>query len=356
MIARARRDRRDGSALIVALLVVSLLTLMAIEFAYEVRVDASLSNNALLELKAEYAARSAVNIVKAQLSADWHDERSDATQKSDTPYEDWAQWMIWPQGPADRVLEPLEIGDATVYMTVSDEDGKINVNRLVSGAVDPQGSQAPTDIGLDLITRDAIMALYQEVLEGVDQNILRELVYILADWIDVDDMPRTQYAAERDYYQLLDVPYVCKNGPLNSIDEMLLLRGYNEKVVSGVGNYPGLGAYLTAYGGMDGKINVNTASESVLRAVFNKSGIADSIISKRQEVPYTEGDLVVRNSNPNVPVPPISAKGKARSEVFSCDCLVEIGDYQKLIRCVIMRSLEGPSRPIFKVMMWKELG
>jgi len=48
------------------------------------------------------------------------------------------------------------------------------------------------------------------------------------------------------------------------------------------------------------------------------------------------------------------ARLKTRSEVFSCDCLVEIGDYQKRLRCVLIRK-DGPSRPVFKILMWKEL-
>lgn len=359
MIIRDRHSRRRGSALIIALLVVALLTLMVVEFAYEVRVDASLANNTLLELKAEYAARSAVNIVKAMLRNDWMEDYSKGKQKADTPDEEWAQWMQWPQAPPDRVLEPIEIDDATVYIVVSDEDAKINVNRIVK-AGEPLPGRPPQDMGLDPAVQKAIGMLYQELLVGVDPQVLRELVYILADWIDVDEMPRSEFSAESLYYQLLDVPYVCKNGPLTSIDEMLMLRGYNRKVVTGVGQFPGLKAYLTVYGGMDGAINVNTAPESALRAVFaDNPGIAQTIIERRERQ-YFEGDASLDSifGGASVQDPRLAAlrnRVKTQSQVFSCDCLVEIGDYQKRLRCVLMR-VDGPSKPLFRVLMWKELG
>src|SRR5262249_51109646 len=45
----------------------------------------------------------------------------------------------------------------------------------------------------------------------------------ILDWIDPDDEQREQ-GAERDYYSNLPHPYAPRNGPLASIEELLLVR------------------------------------------------------------------------------------------------------------------------------------
>jgi len=326
-----RRDR--GMALIMAVLVVSLLTLIVVEFAYEMRVDAALANNSLLELEADYAVRSAVNTVKALLRNSMLDQMVvPAHARADTLLDEWAE------------LNQIEVGDATVYMRVTDEDGKININRLVKPGVSP--GLAP-DAGLHVKVKQSLVHLYDQF--GIDPA----LVDMLADWIDLDEVPRSELGSESDYYQsgILDVPYRSKNARIDSIDEMLLIHGYTRKLVFGTGGFPGLQAYLTAYGGMDGRINVNTAPEPVLNAVLGpeNSYVAGRIASERRDQPF-EGmsDLKRR-----LPIGADSSKLKTSSEVFMCDCLVEIRGYRKRVWCVIARK-PYRSRVIFKTLMWKE--
>ena len=44
----------------------------------------------------------------------------------------------------------------------------------------------------------------------------------ILDWIDEDDEPR-EYGAEWDYYAQLQPPYKPKNGPLDTVEELLLV-------------------------------------------------------------------------------------------------------------------------------------
>src|SRR5262249_20352578 len=85
----------------------------------------------------------------------------------------------------------------------------------------------------------------------------------ILDWIDgSSDNPRAN-GAKSSYYAALTPPYRCKNGPLESIEELLLVRGvtprllfgtdYNRNGVNdpgeddGNGWDPGWAAYLTVY-------------------------------------------------------------------------------------------------------------
>jgi len=87
---------------------------------------------------------------------------------------------------------------------VVDEGSKLNVNALV--AMDPsQGG----------VAYNALISL---------PNMTDQIAYSIIDWIDTDDNT-SPGGAEDDYYMGLNPPYHCKNGPLNSIEELLLVQG-----------------------------------------------------------------------------------------------------------------------------------
>ncbi len=54
----------------------------------------------------------------------------------------------------------------------------------------------------------------------------------IMDWIDEDDDPR-EYGAEYDYYQGLSSPYKPTNGPFNTVEELLLVRGVSPQLLFG---------------------------------------------------------------------------------------------------------------------------
>jgi DNA uptake protein ComE-like DNA-binding protein len=54
----------------------------------------------------------------------------------------------------------------------------------------------------------------------------------LWDFLDVDNIPRPE-GAEQEYYDLLATPYSLRNGPLASVDELLLVRGFTRALLYG---------------------------------------------------------------------------------------------------------------------------
>src|SRR5262249_57796060 len=54
----------------------------------------------------------------------------------------------------------------------------------------------------------------------------------ILDWIDADSTPRST-GAEDDYYMGLNPPYHCKNGPLDSLEELLLVKGVTPQLLFG---------------------------------------------------------------------------------------------------------------------------
>jgi DNA uptake protein ComE-like DNA-binding protein len=54
----------------------------------------------------------------------------------------------------------------------------------------------------------------------------------LLDFIDADDVPRPE-GAEQEYYSALPQPYRIHNGPLSTVEQLLLVRGFTPAVVLG---------------------------------------------------------------------------------------------------------------------------
>jgi general secretion pathway protein K len=116
-----------------------------------------------------------------------------------------------------------------------------------------------------------------------------ELTAALIDWLDsgddpftliqTDDLELPVIGAEDLYYQSLAMPYACKNGPLESLEELLIVKGFTKEI------FQMISPYLSA---TDSKqININTAEGEVLRSLSSKVGeqTVELILASRQEAP-----------------------------------------------------------------------
>ena len=135
---------------------------------------------------------------------------------------------------------------------IEDETGKIPINKLITGnAYNPPVK--------DLLVR--LLSLPEFKLEPDRVN---EIVDAIKDWLDKDEEV-TGLGAESSYYRSLANPYAAKNGFLDCIDELLMVKGVTKELYYGTKETPALKECLTVYG--EGAININTAPKLVLRAL-----------------------------------------------------------------------------------------
>jgi len=99
----------------------------------------------------------------------------------------------------------------TIRFGLIDESSKLNLNALVK-------------MGLDAAQTREILMFFPEMTYETADAIL--------DWVDEDDTSR-QYGAESDYYETLPQPYTAKDGPLDSLDELLLVSGVTSEMLYG---------------------------------------------------------------------------------------------------------------------------
>lgn len=163
---------------------------------------------------------------------------------------------------ANISLEDHKLGNGTYSVTITDLERKFNIN---TGANSPQ------------VLEQAF------ILMGADAGESSQIIAAIQDWMDADDDPRIG-GAESSYYQGLTPPYLAKNGPIDDISELLLIRGVTPEMYWGAGstnialpsvpNSAGAQPPTYSVGLVDlftpissGKINPNTASQEVFQLI-----------------------------------------------------------------------------------------
>lgn len=258
-----------GMALLMTLLVISLMLVMTLRFNSSMRSSLTNAANLQGDVSLDNMAKSVFNSARAVLSVDA------AENTYDTLHEDWANLEIFSQ------FFTLFFNQGQGGMNIADHSGRLQVNSLLQKEEENWVvNEDQKEIWLNLLSSEEFDLGEDEAL-----NIIEGII----DWLDEDDEPLGFGGAESSYYQGLDVPYTPRNGPMEYIEELLLVKGMTEELFVGTDEVPGLANLVTTYG-MDGKININTADAFVLNALSDQldQDMVDSMLSFRDN---EENDL-----------------------------------------------------------------
>lgn len=253
--------------LLSVLVVVILLTLAAYQFSELMIQEYSAAQSSLKAVQARSLAESGIYFAVAAVS----NPETFESLLAGNPFDNEAVFgkqVVLDDGRRTgrfSILAPAdgeEMGQGTRYGLV-DEAGKINLNGILR--LDSSGGQL----------RDMLMKL---------PNMTDEIADAIVDWMDTDDTPRTN-GAENSTYQGFSSPYRCKNGPLDSLEELLLVRGVTPQLLFGsdanrngiedpgeVGSGswdPGWAGFLTVY-----SREMNVDNEGNPRTYLNDTNLA----------------------------------------------------------------------------------
>src|SRR6185503_18537847 len=119
-----------------------------------------------------------------------------------------------------------------------------------------------------------------------------QIVDSIQDWRDPNDEHRLNGAESDDYYLKLPVPYRARNANIESINELLQIKGVTSALFEGVDGRPGLRDVLTARA--PGSPNINTAGPVVFCAMGVATAQISTVMQTRLESPYLNppGDIV----------------------------------------------------------------
>jgi len=248
-----------GTALVITLLIIITLAGLTLGFSSDSGVELTLAGYAKDSTRAYQLARSGINIALELLARDEDFEM-------DTFNEDWRQFGSIPL--AEGIVE----AGVSFSGGMVDENSKININLL-------RNSQGEIDEKREAQMRRLFRAM------GVKEERLNPVL----DWLDADDIER-QDGAEGYFYQNLEEPYECANGPFLTVGQVFLVRGMRDLERFGEKKRKKLMDYLTIHS--DGKININTAPKEVLESLGENmdSALAAAIVEYRKEESFESID------------------------------------------------------------------
>jgi general secretion pathway protein K len=246
--------------------VITILTVVVLEFSFAMRTEVNITKNFKEELELYAIATGGVQRAVAELMLR-HDPRVQQLKKTMKTEEVTPEKKEW---VPDGRPYAIEFNQGECEVRIMSESGKMNINAVTETTL----RKVIGNLGLEGEKRDVVV-----------DSIL--------DWRDPDDLYRIN-GAENDYYQSLKEPYRCKNGNLDSIEELLLVRGITpqlfygrkgpkggeeEAKVSGVGLKDIFSIYAPGE-----QVDINSASLQVLRAVLGiPSEAGKAILNAREE-------------------------------------------------------------------------
>jgi DNA uptake protein ComE-like DNA-binding protein len=196
----AARRQREGFVLVAVLIVILLASMVAMSLLFRVRAEQTATNASAGGDQASAAAMSgiqeAMRLVKeATEDADWQDNPRAFRDRFvfDDGVNRW-YFSVY-SAAADETSTEQRFG-------LTDEAGKVNINHA-----------------------------HQADLEKIPQ-MTAPLAEAARDFIDFDNLER-QEGAEQEYYSALAQPYQIRNGPLVTLDELLLVRGFTPLLLYG---------------------------------------------------------------------------------------------------------------------------
>jgi general secretion pathway protein K len=263
VIGRGRRDpvgrcakrmkRQRGVALIIALILVALATILATKLTFDGFIE---RRRAIGVLAAEQALQFGMGA--EALAADVLAQDLQNSAQLTTLSAPWAQpTQPLPITPQDNPEgEPI----GTLQGQLEDMQGRFNLNNLgrVTQGTGPQGTAGA-------ITQDPeALAQFQRLLVLV--GLEPKWAGMARDWIDADDLPTSPDGAEDQIYTSQTPPYRTGNWPMMSPTELMNLPGF------GADRYRKIAPYVTALPTATASINICTAPAPVLESLAANMG------------------------------------------------------------------------------------
>lgn len=225
----------------------------------------------------------------------------------------------------EDAVRVVPVGDGVLTIRIEDEQAKLNPNLMIS----PNGE----------VNAEAYAA-YERFVKAL--KFRRNLVDAAVDWIDKDDTPRAEGAESYDYYKGLIPPYVSKNSPLSSVDELKLVKGYDAKT------FDSIGKNITVY--TDGRININNASKEALMSLSPDMtpDMADRIVEYRLKKPFEDPADIRKISGLATIGFAVQGKVVVASKVFRVFSRAVVGDTVREAESVV--DITGER----KILYWRQ--
>jgi general secretion pathway protein K len=300
------RNRQRGVAVITAMLVVTIGTIIAVNLMWQATLDLR---------RAEAALAGDQGFLYVQGAEAWAADilRLDQVESPESDHlgEEWA-----------IELPPLPVDGGVIAGRLEDLQGRFNLNNLVTVA----GEE-------DEIAR----AQFERLLSLLELD--PALAGLVVDWLDPNVETRFPTGGEDAVYADADPPYRTPNAMITTPSELMAIVGFDRE------SYTRLAPYVAALP-IGTKINVNTASSYVLASLSENLDLstAESLIEERSEAEFTD----INSTFEGLVEPDMLQRIDGVTEHFLLTATVTLGTNPLTMRSVLQRDRSGITRALFR--------
>lgn len=322
-IGNHKSEMKRGSALVVVLWILIIISLIVSMFAFEMQLEAKILTLQRKRFKADQLALAGVELAKSMIAFKDKENTTGEKVSYDDPYMSEAS-KITNGVPVDY---SETFGDGVVALHIDYEEGRRYIKTM---------------------THDDWKMLFDQA--GIPNTDWDSLLDCLDDWQDKGDEHHLNGAESDDpFYKKRG--YECKNAPVDTVDELLLIKGWTTEILYGTPPdvktdepIAGIADQLTTWG--DGKINPNSASREVLSSLKISEDMIDAIVELRLGPDGEPG-----TADDGIDLKDLAALGlrdlfTLTPNYVSITSLGEVGGVQSKISCIFKLG-EKESRPLF---------
>ncbi len=307
---RATSRRQRGVALITAVLMVALATMLAVDVGYRGFLDQRRSGT-LFALDQGYEIALGAEAWAADfLKRDMQESQTDHFGET------WA-----------RPLPPLPIEGGTVEGRLEDMQGRFNLNNLI------HGDGTPNPVAVKQLERMLAMLEIEPTWAAA-----------MADWIDQDTQPGFPDGAEDTIYTGMNPPHLAANMPVTRVSELLVLPGF------GAERYARLKPFVSALP-VGTALNVCTAPGVVLDALSEDAreySLNPEDLAKRRQSACFPTLEELRGSLGDAAFNELQDSLTESSAYFRATVWVTIGTTQFTLYSLLARGGAGTIRPALR--------
>jgi general secretion pathway protein K len=299
----SRRNR--GVALITAMLISAIATMVAANLAWDNALDVRRTMVMLARDQAVQVALGAESWVLSILRQDLQNSQTDHLGE------------IWASE-----LPGLPIEGGEVFGAIEDLQGRFNVNNLVDneGRVD-----------------EASLEQFRRLLTAL--QIDPRLAGIVADWIDSDQNASFPDGAEDPIYTGMIPAYRTANQTLISVSELAAIEGMDRAT------FRVLEPHLAALPGRTA-VNANTATWAVLQSLDENMTTSDveGLIQEREGAGFND----IETSFASLVTPDVLNRLESSTQFFRLKVIVRVDTVRVTLYSVMQRSQTGTVTPILR--------
>lgn len=326
--------RQRGTVLVLVLLIVSLVAGLSVKFASEYQLGLARAEARWHGVQARAFLDGTEEVAKLMFRV------ADNDPSIDFLGEDWGMQV------------PIEDEGVNGVAQLSDATTQFNLNDLMTPLVEdkPLGDAERYSEPQRRFIR--LLQTFPDI--PLNQSEAEQLLEAVLDWMDPDDDESGMGGAESNYYQGLKNGYLPANAPFKSVDELRLVRGFNERPYLVLR----LRSFVTVLPSDNVGMNINTIEavsplgegvNNLLRTINDATSLepleaseAEQFITDRPETGYAESAAISDSwgkifSGRNLVLDGLNVK----TNYFWLNASVQLVDQRRSMRSLMQRSEEG---------------